>query len=83
MQTEQVLRTYLIKVIGEEADNIESEKELAESGILDSFAILDLLIFVEEELKVDISQAAMVGDFEFTLAGISGYITKCQTRGNG
>jgi len=53
-EVESKIRGFLGKDLGLDVDSLESDTPLFTSGLVDSFSLIELLSFLESDLKVQI-----------------------------
>lgn len=74
--TIEKLRQFVADIAFKDADSIANDDELLLSGVLDSMAIAQLVLFIEGEFSVDIPpEDIRIENFQ-TIAKISNYLEK-------
>jgi acyl carrier protein len=53
--TEDRIKTYLVDKMGLDASDVDSQTSLFSSGLLDSFSLVDLIMFIESETNTKMS----------------------------
>lgn len=66
---------YLQQIARDQGVNLPPETEsLFETGVLDSFGLLDFVVFIEEELSIQIPDEDLVEGNFHTIANIRAYL---------
>lgn len=55
MDNKEALTTFIVKEIINEDTKLENNEQLLEAGIIDSFGIIKLIAFIEEEFGIKLN----------------------------
>jgi acyl carrier protein len=77
---ESVIIAYISRELVSEPEllPLKNDTPLLESGILDSLALLNLLVFLEEEFKVPVDEFELIPENFNTVNAICAYIRSWQ-----
>jgi len=70
----EALVTYLTERMGLDADVVEDDVPLFSSGLLDSFSMVDMIMFVEKEAGVRLSPTEVSLDNLDSIARIRAFV---------
>lgn len=73
MSSEERVRQYILKEwLGDEGADLSFDEPLFSSGLLDSFAVSQLILFLEDEFQVRIKVAQVrIEDFDTIARGLA------------
>jgi len=72
---QQEIHNYIVdKILFDNGEKLDEDLSFQESGILDSTGFLELITFVEEKFRVEISDRELVPENFDTLRKISGFV---------
>lgn len=79
MQMEDIIRTYIQQEILKDPNrNLESDELLISSGLIDSFSLVDIALFVEQEFGVRIDDAELTAEVFDSLDELTALIKQRQ-----
>jgi acyl carrier protein len=79
MQMEDIIRIYIQQEILKDPNrNLESDEPLISSGLIDSFSLVDIALFVEQEFGVRIDDAELTAEVFDSLDELSALIKQRQ-----
>ena len=82
MTTEiQILKDYIKNEIGYNGE-VEPDTNLFETGILDSFSIIQTAVFIQEQFKIELDAEDLVRDQLSTLSHMAALIDKQKASNN-
>lgn len=74
---EEQLRKYIqVEILKDPERHIASDEPLISSGLIDSFSLVDIALFVEEEFGVRIDDAELSAEVFDSLEELSALISK-------
>ena len=76
--TREALMEYLIEQHEVEPDELEDDTPIFSSGILDSFSLVDLILFIEESADLSMDPADVNLDNLDTIGSILEYVESMQ-----
>jgi acyl carrier protein len=80
MNTEERIKHFILEELqhGNSKLQIDSEEELISSGVIDSLALLRLIVFIEERFGVTVEDGDVVPDNFETVNSIKAFVEKKQ-----
>ena len=81
MADANVIKTFLVeKLIRDEEIELAPDETIFSSGLLDSFSVIQLMRFLEDQFKIRISPSDVVLDDFDTINKIAGLVDRHQSR---
>ena len=78
MSTREIIRTYIGEnfLFSTNGDVLNDEVSLLDSGLIDSMGIMELVLFVEEQFDIQVSDEDVVPENFDTVNGLVDYVNK-------
>jgi len=84
MTIKSSVRTYILEnyLFTNDESELDSNDSFLEQGIIDSTGILEIILFLEEEFKIKVTDKEMVPDNLDSVVNIVNFIETKQAEGN-
>jgi Acyl carrier protein len=79
MITKEDLISYMAQELGVETSDVREETLLFSSGIIDSFALVSLITFIEEKCRFRVNPMDVTLDNLDSIDRILGYVRRCRS----
>ena len=74
--SESMLFEWLIENVYAEKDELDKESKLYSSGLIDSFSLMDLVVFIEKQSKIKIGASELTLENFDTVERILNFVEK-------
>ena len=74
--SESMLFEWLIENVYAEKDELDKETKLYSSGLIDSFSLMDLVVFIEKQSKIKIGASELTLENFDTVERILNFVEK-------